>query len=102
MPTKARRARQSVTIAIQNSNDDGPQAPARDQRSVARRYSRIDASMAHGAIMKSARFIHPAHRRIFRYGMAAAFLLGLGILAACRPPQSSGSQAEEAPTTAAR
>ena len=29
-------------------------------------------------------------------------LLGLGILAACRPPQSSGSQAEEAPTTAAR
>jgi hypothetical protein len=58
--------------------------------------------MAHGAIMKSTRFIHPAHRRTFRYGMAAAFLLGLGILAACRTPQSAGSQAEDALATAAR
>jgi hypothetical protein len=28
--------------------------------------------------------------------MAAAFLLGLGILAACRPPQSFSSHAETA------
>jgi len=38
--------------------------------------------------MKSARFIHPTHRRNFRYVMAAAFLLGLGALAACRTLQS--------------
>jgi hypothetical protein len=49
-----------------------------------------------GAIMKSARFIHPGHRRNFRFGMAAAFLLGLGILAACRVPQSFSSPAEHA------
>jgi hypothetical protein len=37
-------------------------------------------------IMRSTRFIHSAHRRYFRYGMAAVFLIGLGVLAACRPP----------------
>jgi hypothetical protein len=46
--------------------------------------------------MKSARFIHLAHRRNFRFGMAAAFLLGLGILAACRMPQSFISHAGDA------
>ena len=44
--------------------------------------------------MKSARFVHPAHRRNFRYGMAAAFLLGLALLAACRTPQWLNSHAE--------
>jgi hypothetical protein len=52
--------------------------------------------------MKSARFIQPTHRRNFRYGMAAAFLLGLGILAACRTSQSFSSHAEDAPADLAQ
>src|SRR6267154_2137656 len=75
-PLTARSVPQSVTIAIQNPDHAIRQS--------------------HGATMKSARFIHLVHRRNFRFGMAAAFLLGLGILAACRMPQSYSAHAEDA------
>jgi len=36
--------------------------------------------------MNSIRFVQPAHRRNFRFAITAAFLLGLGVLAASRMP----------------
>jgi hypothetical protein len=67
-------ARQGVTIASQNP-------VAIEIPDDAMRQLQVEQ------IMKSARFIQPAHRRIFRYAIAAAFLLGLGVLAAFRTPQ---------------
>lgn len=45
--------------------------------------------------MKSPRFIESKHRRNFRYGTAAGFLLGAGVLLACQTSQKIIVQHED-------